>query len=254
MKKVLVSAALFSTTAIAVVWAQQVDFPPPGGTVALVCAFNNTTPTINDGKFGMVQCDNTGTLKSTGSNGGSGVASTVNVSASTPEGAVSDAAWSGSGNGTIISILKALYNQLVSILAAVQSAIPAGTARIGYITDDPCSNLAKNVSAISQPTSSRLFQASPANKNYICSIAIVPADAENVSLVEGTGALCATNISPIIGGTTPANGLNLVAGGGIAWGSGSGTVTKGYTAGQDLCLLQSGTGRVSGSLTWVYAP
>lgn len=85
-------------------------------------------------------------------------------------------------------------------------------------------------------------------KLHICSILIVSATAQNVSLVEGTGTTCATGISALLGGTTAS--MALAANGGFSqttWRPF--LVTK--TTADHLCLLQSGAGNVSGEITYV---
>jgi hypothetical protein len=111
---------------------------------------------------------------------------------------------------------------------------------------DPCAGDKKNI-AISQAASAVLVTGKR-EKIRVCSILIVGADAENISLVEGTGATCGTGTGAVIGGTTAANGPNMPAGGGFQLGNGTGTVAAQNTQGNDLCLLQSGSGRVAGNM------
>lgn len=130
---------------------------------------------------------------------------------------------------------------------------PANISQIGgtAVVADPCQANAKTSVAISQTAGTKLFSQVSAKKNYICSIMIFGADAENISLVEGTGTVCATSIAAIIGGTTAANGPNLAANGGLTFGNGAATVAAGANNNFDVCLLQSGSGRVAGVLTYV---
>jgi hypothetical protein len=111
---------------------------------------------------------------------------------------------------------------------------------------DPCAGDKKNI-AISQAASAVLVTGKR-EKIRVCSILIVGADAENISLVEGTGSTCGTGTGAVIGGTTAANGPNMPAGGGFQLGNGTGTVAAQNTQGNDLCLLQSGSGRVAGNM------
>lgn len=116
---------------------------------------------------------------------------------------------------------------------------------------DPCSSLAKTSVAISQTTSTQLFAGTSAKNNYICSIMALGADAENMSLVGGTGTVCATTTHAYIGGTTAAAGPNFAANGGFVAVAGNATVVRGTTTAENVCLLQSGTGRVAGWITYV---
>lgn len=59
-------ALLLSCLGLAPAQAQQVDMPPPGGTIAILCAFNTVPPTIAPGKVGFIQCGSNGQLTSIG--------------------------------------------------------------------------------------------------------------------------------------------------------------------------------------------
>jgi hypothetical protein len=74
---------------------------------------------------------------------------TATNNASTAIGTVGDAAWSGSGNGTEIAILKKLVAELAATLnVSVVSALPAGTNVIGHVVVDS----AGSVSVTSLPS------------------------------------------------------------------------------------------------------
>lgn len=121
-------------------------------------------------------------------------------------------------------------------------------------TTDPCSFKTKNYFAISQTTGTQLFTGTASNRTYVCSIDIVTATAQNISLVSGTGTVCATSTGPMSGGTTAATGWNFAANGGIVKGNSTASIYKSDTDADNICLLQSGSGQISGSLTYVVAP
>lgn len=150
-----------------------------------------------------------------------------------------DSAGNAKVTGTVTVDTSALATQ--ATLAAV----------LAKMTADPCQTVAKASVAISQTANTKLFSQTSAKKNYICSIMMVGADAENVSLVEGTGSTCGTSTAAIIGGTTAATGPNLAANGGFSLGNGIAAVAAGANNNFDVCLLQSGSGRVAGVLTYV---
>lgn len=132
-------------------------------------------------------------------------------------------------------------------IASNQSAIPVnvqygGTAAVA----DPCQTGTKLYVPISQTANTKLTSAGGSKKTYYCSIVTVGADAENLSLVEGTGSTCGTNTAAIIGGTTAAAGLNFAANSGFSHGSGVASIAAGVSNNTDTCLFQSGSGRVSG--------
>jgi hypothetical protein len=88
------------------------------------------------------------------------------------------------------------------------------------------------------------------NSGYICSIVLVSASAQNISLVEGTGPVCATGITGMIGGTTAS--VALGANGGFSSISPSPWLVTAAAA-KHICLLQSAAGNVSGVITYVDA-
>jgi hypothetical protein len=87
------------------------------------------------------------------------------------------------------------------------------------------------------------------NNAYICAILIDSATAQNVSVTQGTGTLCATGPVGLIGNTTAS--VALAAGGGFSFTPAQPLKTT--TTGQHICILQDGTGNVSGVITYVDA-
>lgn len=135
-----------------------------------------------------------------------------------------------------------------------QSITSTGTAldvNVKYppAVGDACAG-AKSNAPISQTANAVIVNGTGGRRVAICAITVVGADAENISLVEGTGATCATGTAAIIGGTTAANGPNLAANGGFTSGSGVGAIAVQAKPGNDVCLFQSGGGRVAGNLTY----
>lgn len=225
--------------------------PQPGPPQAIACAYNSSPPTLTNGQAGWVQCDNAGQIKTTSSGGGGG-AVTIADGADVTEGAIADAAATAGSTGTVSAKLRLITSQLNTIATSVAAATPAGANIIGYTTNDPCTSAATKISfPISQATSTQIISGTSAKKTYICSLMLIAADAENISLVMGTGSVCATGIAAVIGGTTAANGPNLASNGGFAWGNGASTIASGVTNADNVCLLQSASGRVAGVLTYV---
>ena len=121
---------------------------------------------------------------------------------------------------------------------------------------DPCaSSLKTNVPIATASGTTALVAAVSAKKIYVCSFSVVAPTAVSVSLSEGSGASCGTsNQAGVIGvatNGTAANGMALTANGGLALGSGSGTVASTATANNTLCLFQSGTAQLAGNITYV---
>lgn len=82
---------------------------------------------------------------------------------------------------------------------------------------------------------------------YICTVSLTPSDGESLSLVQGTGTMCATGLVPILGGTTASAGMPLAANSTLHFADASLVMTA---PAQHLCLLQSGTGRVAGMIAY----
>lgn len=126
------------------------------------------------------------------------------------------------------------------------STAPALTDPSVVVAQSPNANpVCTGVIAVNQTTSTDLKTFT--NFGYICSIVLVSATAQNVSLVEGTGSVCATSIAALIGGTTAS--MALAANGGFSavadrpW-------LQMLTTAHHLCLIQSSTGNVSGIITF----
>jgi len=85
---------------------------------------------------------------------------------------------------------------------------------------------------------------------YVCSLNLVAGIGDNVALVEGMGTTCGTSTAGIAGGATAATGWNFAANGGLALGNGLGIIARTATAADNVCLLVSGSGQVSGNIVW----
>ena len=136
-------------------------------------------------------------------------------------------------------------------LAANQSV---NVAQVQGATPDPCFGTSRSYFSISQTTNTQIITGTSAKKIYICSLNIGPnADAENVALVEGTGSVCATNTIAVPGtpAATAANGWQMAANGGLATNGGGGSMAATSVNADNVCLLQSGSGRVAGGGSYV---
>ncbi len=118
---------------------------------------------------------------------------------------------------------------------------------------DPCKAQVKQYASINQTASTQLVAGTASKKIYICSIHVVVAAATNVALVEGTGTVCASGTAGVsgFGGATAATGWNFMANGGIALGNGDSSLGAESVSADDLCLLSSGSGQVSGGISYV---
>lgn len=89
---------------------------------------------------------------------------------------------------------------------------------------------------------------------YVCSYNLGTGVANNFSIVEGTGTVCATGLAAMVGSTTAASGLNLAANGILNYGGGSGVVTKTAVAGDNVCILRSSAGPLAGVIGYTVMP
>ncbi len=107
--------------------------------------------------------------------------------------------------------------------------------------------------SIDQTSGEQLATGTASERIYICSFHIVTATAQNIALVSGTGTVCATSTSGVegFGGASAATGWNFAANGGISMGATTQALGRTDTNADNLCLLQSGAGQVSGGLTYV---
>lgn len=182
--------------------------------------------------------DGAGNNIGSGSNASSGLATitTGNLNART---------WLYGFNGTTWDQLQVDGSKNLKVVIASNSTVVV----------DPCAANAKLDGTISQTTSTQVIAGTSAKKTYICSITLNGADAENISIVEGTGSVCATNIFALLGGTTANAGMNFAANSGLGYGNGASHVlgpgTDANAAAANVCVLQSGSGRVAGAFTYV---
>lgn len=118
---------------------------------------------------------------------------------------------------------------------------------------DPCIDPTRATSTnISQTGSTQVLTGQAGKRIVLCHYTVVGGDAENLSWVEGTGSTCGTGTLAVVGGTTAAAGMNFAANGGANAGSGDAWFAITSVPGDNICLLQSGTGRVAGSLKYAY--
>lgn len=110
--------------------------------------------------------------------------------------------------------------------------------------------------AVSSASSVQVVTAANSNSFvYVCAMSLGSIAGSDFSIVEGTGTTCATNTAALAGGTTAATGYGLAANGSpIQDGGGVGYILKTKTAGDNVCLIVSGTGPLAGFLTTAQQP
>jgi hypothetical protein len=122
-----------------------------------------------------------------------------------------------------------------------------------FLVVDPCKGQTKLYASISQTANTQLVAGTTSKKIFVCSIHVVAAAAANVAVVEGTGSVCGTSTAGVsgFGGATAATGWNFAANGGIALGNGDSSLGAEGTSGDNLCIFNSGSGQVSGGISYV---
>jgi hypothetical protein len=159
-----------------------------------------------------------------------------------------------------INLRNAVGTEIGTASNAVRIDPTGATTQPVKITDgtnnaivDPCKGQAKVFVSINQTGNAQLAAGTASKKIYVCSIHVVVAAATNVALVEGTGSVCATGTAGVsgFGGATAATGWNFAANSGIAMGNGDSSLGAEGAAADNLCVFMSGSGQVSGGLSYV---
>jgi hypothetical protein len=119
----------------------------------------------------------------------------------------------------------------------------------GFLTGITACDLDANVN-ISTATTTLLITGVSGRQARICSINLVNAAADNVAIIEGTGATCGTGSAGMAGGTTAASGWNFAANGGLTQGTGIGEVMTTATTGDSVCLVTSAATQLSGHIKY----
>jgi hypothetical protein len=143
---------------------------------------------------------------------------------------------------------------MIEVTPEFAAAEPQGQFATGQgIVIDPCKAHAKLYASISQTGNTQLVTGTASKKIYVCSIHLVAAAATNVAVIEGAGTVCGTSATGVsgFGGATAATGWNFAANGGIALGNGDSSLGAEGTSGDNLCIFNSGSGQVSGGISYV---
>jgi hypothetical protein len=132
--------------------------------------------------------------------------------------------------------------------ALLQAGLGSG-ATGGFLVGVPVGDTYKAIN-ISTATTTLIVTGVSGRQVRIGAQHMIAAAADNVAWIEGTGATCGTGTAGMAGGTTAASGYNFAANGGIADGSGLGTVLQTVTAGDSVCLVTSAAVQLSGGIEY----
>ncbi len=260
-------------------WGLQVSTQnsatPTNGHLALA-QFNTSPTTITTGNVSPLQMDNAGNLlvniKAGAGSGGTAIADnsvfTLGTTNETPIGCYNGSATTTAAHVGIVSCTAAgsvhttvdntnangqatMANSSPVVIASNQAAFPVTVSAQA----DPCFASAKSSIAINQngTSSVQLVALSGSTVIYVCSLALMTnSTATTVAFTTGTGTACVTGNAAVIGSTTAniANSMNLIAGAGLTYGNGGGTIAKG-AASSELCMILGTNVFVSGNLTYV---
>jgi hypothetical protein len=116
-------------------------------------------------------------------------------------------------------------------------------------SSDPCITAPRTTQPINTTASAQIITGTAATNVYVCSILVFVSAADNVALVEGTGATCGTGTLGLSGGATAATGWNMTANESVQM-TGPGTFTITALRGDNVCLLVSSAAQVSGTITY----
>lgn len=150
----------------------------------------------------------------------------------------------------------ALWIAAALIFAAVvlwlyprQPSVEAATPSYNPKTGDPCALNVRSSVPINLTAGGQLVTGVSGKQTYVCGMLIVNAAAQNIALVEGTGSTCGTNTAGMAGGATAATGWNLGVNQVVAFSYPGAWSIVTATAGDNVCLLLSGSTQVSGYIT-----
>ncbi len=132
--------------------------------------------------------------------------------------------------------------------ASAASALTTNAALVVAASPNPTA-VCPNRIAINQTASADVLTST--NKIYICSIDLLLSGTETVSIIEGTGTVCATGTAALWGGTT----ADATHGMPFSNGGFSKTADRPFaqtlTTADHLCILKSGSGLLSGAMWYV---
>lgn len=120
--------------------SQQVDWPPPAGSIAFLCVYNASPPSITTGKAAYTQCDSSGNLRITGTVTTSLAGSTSNATSGVATSAtnVPTVAYNYGFNGTTWDQLQVDASKFLKV------APQAGTNIIGKVGIDQTTDVVTN--------------------------------------------------------------------------------------------------------------
>lgn len=129
--------------------------------------------------------------------------------------------------------------------------VTSATQRIVLANNSiPCTSYAP----INQAADATVITGTASQYIYPCAIVIKAQAADTISIWEGTGTACGTGSTAIVGSTTESEGVSISgAGDGFVMVSAA-PFMRTATTGNNLCIRQTGTSRLSGMISYIKAP
>ena len=127
----------------------------------------------------------------------------------------------------------------------------------GLVTGaDPCSYKAKSYYVVNMNTATTNEIANAVTGEYfhVCSVNLVAAGAQTVSIGEDDTDGCGSITAGLFGGATAATGWSFAANGGISLGNGMGTVGRTSTTARYFCIITGQAQQISGTIAYVSDP
>jgi hypothetical protein len=210
--------------------ANPLRIDPTGTTTQPVSGTVTTTPPAN-ASTNVTQFGGTNVVTGTGASGGGIPRVTVSNDSQVKP-------WDGTNT--------------VTVKPGSTSPALGDTAEVVNVSPNP-SPVCTSFANVSQTAGTQVITGTASQFLYICAITLVSATAQSISIVEGTGTTCATAIQGIVGASSTTASMALAANGGFSAIAASPWL-KTKTAADNLCLLQSGSGNVSGVISYVSRP
>ena len=176
----------------------------------------------------------------------------------------------GAGGAGIPRVTISSDSSITGLAAGVTTSGTTGSGVMAATTTAPPSLTTGQTNFLSQDLNGGLRVAPACNKvinvtqttttdvhtftgfGYICSIMLVSATAQSIGIDEGTGTTCETSGTALIGTSSTSSAtptLALAANGGFSMASGI-PLMRMQASGDHICVLQSSTGNVSGTITY----
>lgn len=218
---------------------------------------NGVTPLMGNGASGTgamrvtVASDSTGQIAlATGANTIGALTANQSVNHAQVNGVTVSTGVGASGTGVqrVVDVASGTTGAAPPTQAGYIGGLQSG-ATGGFLGGITACDLGKTVN-ISTATTTLLVTGVSGRQVRICSYHLFTQAANNVALIEGTGATCGTGSAGLAGGTTAASGYNFGATQGIATGSGLGEVMTTATTGDSVCVVTSAATQLSGYLKY----